>query len=119
MSFEAFLEQSRKNPSTTLQIALLVRIAAALRESTDCIGAVIVGSFAKQSADRLSDVDLVAFCSKGASQSVFRAAMQQVEQAEILFTVDGTHGPDSPFRKLILADMTSIEFHVIGPETKL
>ncbi|WP_027817724.1 hypothetical protein [Paraburkholderia bannensis] len=119
MSFEAFLEQWRKNPSTTLQIALLMRIAAALRESTDCIGAVVVGSFAKHSADRLSDVDLVAFCSKGAGQSVFRAVTQQIEQAKILFTVDGTHGPDSPFRKLVLADMTSIEFHVIGPETKL
>ncbi|WP_321956220.1 hypothetical protein [Paraburkholderia bannensis] len=119
MSFEAFLEQWRKNPATTLQIALLMRIAATLRESSDCIGAVVVGSFAKQSADRLSDVDLVAFCAEGKGQSVFRAVTQQIEQAEILFTVDGMHGPDSPFRKLILADMTSIEFHVIGPQTQL
>ncbi|MBC8729595.1 nucleotidyltransferase domain-containing protein [Paraburkholderia sp. UCT2] len=70
MSFEEFLERSRNKPSTTLQIALLIRIADALRESPECAGAVVVGSFAKDSADRLSDIDLVVFCLEGAGHSV-------------------------------------------------
>jgi predicted nucleotidyltransferase len=119
MHFEEFLERWRGNPSTQLQIALLTRIATALQQSKECIGAVIVGSFAKENADRLSDIDLVAFCSQGASQSVFQTVKQQIAPAEILFTIDGERDPDSPFQKLILGDMTSVEFHVIAPATKL
>ncbi|WP_321786605.1 hypothetical protein [Paraburkholderia sp. J94] len=119
MQFEEFIDRWESNPSTTLQIALLMRIAVALQESTECIGAAIVGSFAKESADRLSDIDLIAFCSDGTGHSLFRMVGQLISPAEILFAVDGKHSPDSPYRKLIFADMTSIEFHVIAPDTKL
>ncbi|MEX3842329.1 nucleotidyltransferase domain-containing protein [Paraburkholderia sp. BR10882] len=119
MRFEEFLKRWRSNPATTLQIALLIRVAAALRKSDECIGAVVVGSFAKESADRLSDIDLVAFCSEGTGQSVLRTVRQQIASTEILFTADGEHGPDSPFQKIIFADMTAFEFHVIAPDIKL
>jgi predicted nucleotidyltransferase len=119
MHFDEFLQRWHNHPATQRQIVLLTRIAAALQESRDCVGAVLVGSFAKEKADRLSDLDLVVFCPKGAGHSVFRTIKQQIAPADALFTVDGTRGPDSPFQKLIFDDFTSIEFHVIAPETEL
>ncbi|MGF6938260.1 putative nucleotidyltransferase [Paraburkholderia sp. UCT70] len=114
MSFEEFLERSRNKPSTTLQTALLIRIADALRESPECAGAVVVGSFAKDSADRLSDIDLVVFCLEGAGHSLLQTIIKQFAPSKILFTFDGMHDLDSPFQKLIFEDLSSIEFHVVN-----
>ncbi|WP_430230965.1 hypothetical protein [Paraburkholderia tropica] len=119
MDFEAFLRKWQNDPSTSSQIERLVPIAAALREMPQCLGAVLVGSFAKQSADRLSDLDLVAFCAPGEGRALFEAIRQQVATSQALFTLDGAHDAESPFQKLIFDDMTSIEFHVIAPATQL
>lgn len=119
MRFEDFLKRWRDNPSTTSQITLLMRIAAAVRDSPDCTGAVVVGSFAKGTADRLSDIDLVAFCSGGAGHSLFQTIQQQIAPTNVFITFNGAHDPDSPFQKLIFNDLTSIEFHVISPDTEL
>lgn len=119
MRFEDFINKWRDNPSTTFQIALLMRIAAAVRDSPDCTGAVVVGSFAKGTADRLSDIDLVAFCSGGAGHSLFQTIQEQIAPSSVFIAFDGEHDPDSPFQKLIFEDLTSVEFHVISPNTKL
>lgn len=119
MRFQAFLERWQNNPSTTSQVALLMRIADALRKSPDCTGAVVVGSFAKESADRLSDIDLVAFCSEGGTHSLLQTINQQIAPSKVLFTFDGMHDPDSPFQKLIFEDMSSVEFHVVSPRMEL
>jgi predicted nucleotidyltransferase len=119
MRFQEFLERWQNNPSTTLQVALLTRIADALRESPDCTGAVVVGSFAKESADRLSDIDLVVFCSEGGAHSLLQTINQQIAPSKVLFTFDGMHDPDSPFQKLVFEDMSSIEFHVVSPRMEL
>jgi predicted nucleotidyltransferase len=76
MRFEDILTRWRGNPSTTRQIALLKRVSAALKASPDCIGAAVVGSFAKGNADRVSDIDLVVFCADGAGNSLIRAIEQ-------------------------------------------
>ncbi|CAE6763900.1 nucleotidyltransferase domain-containing protein [Paraburkholderia haematera] len=119
MRFEDFLKTWKDNPSTTFQIELLMRIATAVRDSPDCTGAVVVGSFAKGSADRLSDIDLVAFCSEGAGHSLFQTIQQQIAPSKVFATFDGAHDPNSPFQKLIFFDLTSVEFHVISPDTDL
>ncbi|WP_172160745.1 nucleotidyltransferase domain-containing protein [Paraburkholderia elongata] len=119
MRFEDFLKRWRDNPSTAFQIALLMRIAAAVRDSSDCTGAVVVGSFAKGTADRLSDIDLIAFSSEGTGRSLFQTIRQQIAPSKVFVTFDGAHDPDSPFQKLVFDDLTSIEFHVISPSTEL
>lgn len=96
-----------------------MRIAAAVRDSSDCTGAVVVGSFAKGGADRLSDIDLIAFCSEGAGHALFHTIRQQIAPSKVFITCDGAHDPNSPFQKLVFDDLTSIEFHVISPDTKL
>ncbi|WP_323121158.1 nucleotidyltransferase domain-containing protein [Burkholderia alba] len=110
-----FLDRWRGNPATTSQIARLERLAAALRATPGCLGAALLGSFAKGSADRLSDLDLVVFCADGASQAVFDAIGAQIAPSDTLMTFDGRHAPDSPYRALIFNDFTSCEFHVIPP----
>ncbi|SDR55060.1 Nucleotidyltransferase domain-containing protein [Paraburkholderia fungorum] len=119
MRLEDILKKWRDNPSTTRQMALLERISAALEASPSCIGAVVVGSFAKGNADRVSDVDLVVFCSDGAENSLISSIEQQITQSDIFIKFDGIHDPKSPFQKLIFEDFTSIEFHVISPDTEL
>lgn len=119
MRFEDILRRWRDNPSTTRQIALLKRVSAALQASPDCTGAAVVGSFAKGSADRVSDIDLVVFCSDDAGNSLIRAIEQQITLSEIFIKFEGVHDPKSPFQKLIFEDLTSIEFHVISPDTEL
>lgn len=119
MHFEEAIQQWKDNPTTAIQIALLTRIASALRSSPDCMGAAIVGSFAKGSADRLSDIDLVAFCAQGAGHSLFQTIRQQVASSNALFTFDGARDPDSPYQKLIFNDFTSVEFHIISPGIEL
>ncbi|OBR54340.1 nucleotidyltransferase domain-containing protein [Paraburkholderia tropica] len=119
MLFQEFFERWQSNPSTTLQVALLLRIADALRESPDCSGAVVVGSFAKGSADRLSDIDLVAFCSEGGGHSLLQTITRQITSSKVLFTFDGMHDSGSPFQKFVFDDMSSIEIHVVSPKTEL
>jgi predicted nucleotidyltransferase len=118
MRFEDFLLRREGNPATRSQIALLRRIALALEASSDCAGAVLVGSFARESADRLSDIDLVVFCAEGSGHAVFETIRQQIAPAEIVFTFDGTHNAGSPYQKLIFGDLTSLEFHVFSPDAE-
>jgi len=119
MTFDDFLKTWDVHPSTLRQRTLLNRIAAALRDTPDCTGAVVVGSFAQGRADRLSDIDLVAFCAEGTAANVFETIRQQIDAKQILMRFDGNHEAASPFQKLILEDFTSIEFHVIAPCTAL
>ncbi|WP_409340052.1 nucleotidyltransferase domain-containing protein [Paraburkholderia sp. CI2] len=75
-------------------------MAAALRESPECAGAVVVGSFAKDSADRLSDIDLVVFCLEGAGHSLLQTIIKQFAPSKILFTFDGMHDLDRVIDRL-------------------
>ncbi|WP_429294976.1 nucleotidyltransferase domain-containing protein [Paraburkholderia sp. CI3] len=75
-------------------------MADALRESPECAGAVVVGSFAKDSADRLSDIDLVVFCLEGAGHSLLQTIIKQFAPSKILFTFDGMHDLDRVIDRL-------------------
>lgn len=103
----------RDPPATAPQIALLTRLAAALRASPACLGLALLGSFAKGAADRLSDLDLVAFCADGASGAVLDVFRAELAGADVLMRFDGRRGPDSPYEAVIFGDFRSCEFHVI------
>jgi predicted nucleotidyltransferase len=119
MRFKDILTKWRDNPSTTRQIALLERVSVALQVSPECTGAAVLGSFAKGSADRVSDIDLVVFCAEGAANSLILTIEQQFTASNIFVKFDGLHDPKSPFKKVIFEDVTSIEFHVVSPYTEL
>lgn len=118
MSLNGFIQQWAGHPETTEQIGLFRRIATALENTEKCMGAVVLGSFAKNTADRVSDLDLVTFCAEGQGQALLQLIRDQIPAEAIFAEFHGAHGPDSPFCELILYNFTSIEFHVIAPEAK-
>lgn len=77
----------------------------------------LVGSYAKGSGDRLSDLDLVAIAAPGESEAVLQAAQDLLGQAEVLNRFTGTHGAGGRFCKLVFLDFSSVEFHVFEPGT--
>ncbi|MDO8284638.1 MAG: nucleotidyltransferase domain-containing protein [Rhodoferax sp.] len=118
MKLEDFLHRSAVLPETKLQLALLQRITVIIQDSPACIGAVLLGSFAKGIADRVSDLDLVIFCNDDTGNDVLASIRAQIPAAEVFNEFNGSHGPGSPFVELILYDFTSIEIHAIAPATK-
>ncbi len=72
----------------------------------------LVGSYAKGTGDRVSDLDLVAFAAEGHAQSLLQAAYDVLRQAEVLNQFTGTHRAGGSFRKLVYLDFSSVEFHV-------
>lgn len=119
MPLEEFLQRYKLNPDTTLQMALLRRLLPVLKASSACLGAVLLGSFAKGLADRVSDLDLVLFCREGTGPELLARVAALIPAEEIFSTFDGTHkGVGSPFTEIILYNFTSIEIHTIAPGTK-
>ena len=83
------------------------------------MGAVLLGSFAKGLADRVSDLDLVLFCREGTGPELLASVAALIPAEEIFSTFHGAHtGVGSPFTELILYNFTSIEIHTISPGTK-
>ena len=118
MQLEEFLRRSAATPEVKLQLALLQRIAPLLLETPTCTGAVLVGSFAKGQADRVSDLDLVLFCSENSGHDLLARIRSMIPAKEVFNEFHGSHGVGSPFVELILYNFTSIEIHTIAPETK-
>ena len=119
MPLEEFLQRYDLNPETQLQLALLRRLLPVLKESSACLGAVLIGSFAKGLADRVSDLDLVMFCREGTGPELLASVAALIPVEEIFSTFRGAHtGVGSPFIELILYNFTSIEIHTIAPGTK-
>ncbi len=119
MPLEEFLQRYDLNPETKLQMTLLRRLLPVLKESSVCLGAVLLGSFAKGLADRVSDLDLVLFCREGTGPELLASVAALIPAEEIFSTFQGSHeGVGSPFTELILYNFTSIEIHTIAPGTK-
>ncbi|TDM05524.1 MAG: hypothetical protein C4K60_12240 [Ideonella sp. MAG2] len=118
MQLEEFLHHYAADPNTKLQLTLLQRIASVLRATSTCFGAVLVGSFAKGQADRVSDLDLVLFCDEDTGQDVLASVRNMIPIEEVFSEFYGSHGVGSPFVELILYNFTSIEIHAIAPKTK-
>ena len=118
MIFEDFVNQWKNKPATAWHLELLQRLAKLLRDASECMGAIVVGSFAKGTADRVSDIDLVVFCTEGGATSLLQKIRDQVDPSEIFCEFEGSHGPDSPYQDLILYNFTAFEFHIISPGTK-
>lgn len=87
------------------------------RRNPHVLAIFLVGSYAKGTGDRVSDLDLVAIASPGHAPEVLQAAHKQLVRAEVLNQFHGTHPVDGAFWKLVYLDFTSVEFHVFEPNT--
>lgn len=82
----------------------------------DVIAAVLLGSLAGGTGDRLSDADLLVFTRNGLHQQcdpLFEAFEQQMD---VLYQLNGDHNSQAVFRKYIFADCTSAEIHCADRE---
>lgn len=102
-------------PSQLARLSDLVALAG--REPALCAVA-LVGSHAKGSGDRISDLDLVAIAAPGRAAPVLQAARALLEGAPLLDHFSGRHAAGGLFCKMVFLDFTSVEFHVFEPDTR-
>ena len=112
-----FLTTARSVPELQHQAALVERIGNLLQSDSSCLGAAVAGSLASGRGDRLSDIDLVVFCTEGSSSALLAKLRKVSETARVLYRLAGEHDEASKYEKTILYDLCSYEFHVIEPQT--
>jgi len=93
------------------QQRLLDQFIKAFEPEADVVAAVLLGSLAGGSGDRLSDLDLMVFTCNGFHQQS-ADAHQRFEQAfTVLYRLEGDHNERAAFKKYIFDDCTSAEIH--------
>jgi len=117
MTLDELLESTTARPELQRQAELLKQLESVLRHDLSCLGAAVAGSIAAGTADRLSDVDLVVFCTSGSSLHLLENLRELAETDEVLYHLAGWHDDHSPYEKTILANLCSYEFHMIEPPT--
>lgn len=95
------------------RLADLVSVADA---SGTCIAIALVGSYAKGSGDRVSDLDLVMFVSEGAGRPMLDKAHDVLMRHPVLDQFAGDHAGGGSFRKYVYLDFSSVELHVVEPQ---
>jgi hypothetical protein len=113
------LDHLQDRPHLRTQLALLLRLQAALAIHPACSGAAVTGSLATDSADALSDVDLIVYCESGAAQGLLRGLSSLAATRPVIHRLEGRHDDRSVFEKVILEDWSSYEIHVIEPSTRM
>ncbi|WP_108124047.1 nucleotidyltransferase domain-containing protein [Saccharospirillum mangrovi] len=93
------------------QKAIVDAFLAAFEPEADVVAAVLLGSLAGGTGDRLSDADLMVF-----TQNNFHrqsdAAYQRFEQNfEVLYRLEGDHNERARYKKYLFGDGTSAEIH--------
>jgi hypothetical protein len=106
-------------PNLVRQYELLVRLQRFLAEQADCLGAAVGGSLAAGMADSLSDVDLIVYCKAGAAKPLSLKLSSAAADQPVVHRLTGQHDSASVFEKVILADWSSYEIHVIEPGTRM
>jgi len=101
------------------QAALLERLQAVLELHEACLGAAVGGSLAAGTADSMSDVDLIVYCSAGKASTVLNDLSRVAETCPAVHRLNGRHDAHSVFEKVILEDWSSYEIHVIEPSTRM
>jgi hypothetical protein len=92
-------------------------LLALAARSPACAGLVLVGSYARGTGDRVSDLDLVAFTRDGAAQDFLHSAGTVLDNGELLDSYGGDQGARGAFRKLVYLDFSSCELHVFNLPT--
>ncbi|MFJ4290629.1 nucleotidyltransferase domain-containing protein [Cupriavidus sp. NPDC089707] len=102
---------------TALQMERLKEITNFLRNDERCQGAALVGSFAKGTADRMSDLDLIVYARDEEVGEIADGLRGLIPDEDVLWSFSGHYDDFSVFTKCILLNFTSVEFSVIGTST--
>lgn len=95
------------------QRALLQTLAHQGEAHPDIEAAVVVGSLAKGTADRVSDVDVLLLATPGFHRQAEPLVRAIVGDREIFHCWQGEHDEDASYWRYIFCDMTSIEIHIL------
>jgi hypothetical protein len=87
----------------------------ALCESTPhCLGIALVGSFAKGTGDRISDLDLAAFVMDDREAEFMNQVDELIGRANVLNAYGQVRPGEVAFRKYVYLDFSSCEFHAFN-----
>ncbi|NRB65992.1 MAG: hypothetical protein HRU48_01295 [Vibrio sp.] len=99
-----------------LQQALVDSVVGAFIDNEDVLAAVLLGSLAAETGDRVSDADVVVFTTNGFHRRSERAYQAFESNKDIFYCLDGFHNDRAFFKKYIFNDMTSAEIHCLDLE---
>jgi hypothetical protein len=112
-SIESLQGRLREQAAAPSQLTRLAQLQVLFETDAACIAAALVGSFAKGSGNRLSDLDLVAFTTRGEEQSFVERADRVLATHDLLHGYSGRHGTSSCFRKYAYLDFSSCELYAV------
>ncbi|PKF81600.1 hypothetical protein CW749_02895 [Vibrio sp. vnigr-6D03] len=95
------------------QEALIKDAVTSFQESPDVLAAVLVGSLAGGTGDRVSDADIVVFSTNNFHKNNSDQFEQFVIGKEVFYCLSGEHNDKACFRKYLFGDMTSAEIHIL------
>ncbi|BCL73459.1 hypothetical protein TUMSATVNIG1_54350 [Vibrio nigripulchritudo] len=99
--------------SLPIQTQLIEDAVCAFEPNQDALAAILVGSLAKGTGDRVSDADILVFTRHGFHRTC-QAAFDAFETGkDIFYQLEGNHSEKACFRKYLFGDMTSAEIHVL------
>lgn len=94
-----------------------IRVLHTLCErSPGCCGLALVGSYAKNQGDRISDLDLVAFFRQGTAGIYLSEAHQLLASHDLVSSYSGRF-KDGAFRKYVFLDFSSCELYALNLPT--
>ena len=79
-----------------------------------CVGLALVGSYAKQVGDRISDLDLVGFFSDGDAEPFIEKAHRLLYPEEVVFAYSGSLRTEGYFWKYVYLDFSSCELYALN-----
>ena len=104
--------QSQGAAKSHLQRIAQVRQLA--ERSPHCLGVALVGSFAQDKGDRISDLDLAAIVTDDREVEFMREADELLDTDEVMNVYGRTRPGEVAFRKYVYLDFSSCEFHAFN-----
>ncbi|MFB9216173.1 hypothetical protein [Vibrio sinaloensis] len=96
-----------------LQLALIESAYHAFVNQKDVVAAVLLGSLASNTGDRVSDADIIIFTQHGFHSSTQGCFAKFETDKDIFYCLDGHHNQNAYFKKYIFSDLTSAEIHCV------
>lgn len=96
-----------------LQAELVKSAVAAFSSQENVVAAVLLGSLAGGTGDRVSDADILMFTRDGFHKTAETCFANFESGKDIFYNLDGYHNDNAYFKKYIFTDLTSAEIHCL------
>ena len=96
-----------------LQRELILSACNVFSNESDVVAAVLLGSLAAGTGDRVSDADILIFTKNDFHNKATSCLADFESGKDIFYCLDGFHGEQGYFKKYIFTDFTSAEIHCL------